>query len=422
MLIINPSIHKLERVGKKFGYQMNTIEEALRDLVSGKMIVVMDDEDRENEGDLIASAELCTPETVNFMSTYGKGLICVSITPERARELELGEMVHKNSAMHDTKFTVSVDFAHGTTTGISAFDRTATIRALTNKDTKPEDLARPGHIFPLIAVEGGVLRRAGHTEATVDLMRAAGLKPAGVLCEIINEDGSMARMPDLVKFAKKFDLKIITVKDLIAYRFRSDTLVQCVASAKVPTEYGYFRIMVFENMVDGKEHVAMVKGDISPDEEVLVRVHSECLTGDVFGSLRCDCGSQLHNSMRMIERAGKGVLLYMRQEGRGIGLKNKVKAYSLQEQGLDTVDANLQLGFKPDPRDYGIGAQILASVGIKKIKLITNNPKKRVGLESYGLEITNLVPIEIEPNEINQKYLKTKKEKMGHLLNNIKLQ
>lgn len=400
---------------------MNTIEEALRDLVSGKMIVVLDDEDRENEGDLIAASELCTPETINFMSTQGKGLICVSITEDRAKELKLDEMVHNNSAMHDTKFTVSVDYLHGTSTGISAFDRAATIRAISNKDTKPEDLARPGHIFPLIAINGGVLKRAGHTEATVDLMKAAGLKASGVLCEIINEDGTMARMADLEKFAEKYELKMITVKDLIAFRLRRDSLVNCVATANVPTEYGTFDINVYENSVDNKEHVAMVKGEWTEDEEILVRVHSECLTGDVFGSLRCDCGPQLHSAMRMIEKEGKGVLLYMRQEGRGIGLMNKIKAYTLQDQGLDTVEANVQLGFAPDPRNYGIGAQILANLGVKKMKLITNNPKKRVGLESYGLEIKDMVPLEVEPNDVNKEYLKTKKDKMGHLLQNSKL-
>ncbi|MFP4529354.1 MAG: bifunctional 3,4-dihydroxy-2-butanone-4-phosphate synthase/GTP cyclohydrolase II [Candidatus Kapaibacterium sp.] len=398
---------------------MNTIDEALRDLVSGKMIIVMDDEDRENEGDLIASSELCTPETINFMSTKGKGLVCVSITPERAAELKLDVMVRDNSALHDTKFTVSVDYLHGTSTGISAFDRAATIRALVNKDTRPEDLGRPGHIFPLIAVEGGVLRRAGHTEATVDLMRLAGLKPSGVLCEIINDDGTMARKPQLEKFAEEYDIKIITVKDLIAYRFRKESLVESVATAHVPTEYGEFEMHVFANVYDGKEHVAFVKGDLTPDDTVLVRVHSECLTGDVFGSLRCDCGSQLHTALDTIQKEGKGVLLYMRQEGRGIGLVNKVKAYALQEKGLDTVEANEQLGFTADPRDYGIGAQILAKLGIRKMRLMTNNPKKRVGLIGYGLEVAELVPLEIEPNEINRNYLKTKKYKLGHLLHNL---
>ncbi len=396
---------------------MNTIEEALKDLVSGKMIIVMDDEDRENEGDLFAAAELCTPDIINFMSTYAKGLICVALTEERAEELQLKKMVDFSSAPHGTNFTVSVDYLHGTTTGISAFDRAATVRALANKDTKPEDLARPGHIFPLIAVKEGVLRRAGHTEATVDLMRLAGLKPVGVLCEIINDDGTMARKDDLIKFAKKHNFKIITVKDLISYRLKTDCLVQCKASAKLPSEYGgEWTIKVYSNIYDNKEHVALVMGEWEKDEPILVRVHSECLTGDVFGSLRCDCGPQLHKAMEKISKAGKGVILYMRQEGRDIGLVNKIKAYALQEKGLDTVEANEELGFKPDPRDYGIGAQILVDIGVRKMKLMTNNPQKRVGLESYGLEITEIVPLEIKPNNINKNYLLTKKLKMGHNL------
>lgn len=398
---------------------MNTIEEALQDLVSGKMIIVMDDEDRENEGDLIAASEFCTHETINFMSSKAKGLICVAITEERAKELELDQMVRDSSAMHGTNFTVSVDYRKGTTTGISAFDRAATVRALANKDTKPEDLARPGHIFPLIAVKEGVLRRAGHTEATVDLMKLAGLKPNGVLCEILKEDGSMARRPDLEEFAKEYNLKIITVKDLISYRLRTDCLVQCVANAKLPSVYGDFDLKIYQNIVDGQEHVALVKGSWSEDEIIMVRVHSECLTGDVFGSLRCDCGDQLHKAMKMIENYGKGVLLYMRQEGRGIGLINKIKAYKLQEKGYDTVEANEKLGFQPDLRDYGIGAQILAHLGVKRMKLITNNPKKIIGLESYGLDITETIPIETEPNDINKKYLQTKKNKLGHLLHNL---
>lgn len=398
---------------------MDTIESAISDLNSGKMIIVMDDEDRENEGDLICSAELCTPEIVNFMSTKGKGLICVSITPERAKELDLDVMVKNNSALHETKFTVSVDYVHNTSTGISAVDRAHTIRALANKDTKPNDLGRPGHIFPLISQPGGVLRRAGHTEATVDLMRLAGLKPVGVLCEVINEDGSMARKADLEKFAKEFDLKIITVKELIAYRFQKDLLVKEVARAKLPSEFGDFNIHVFENIVDGKEHLALVKGKWELDEPILVRVHSECLTGDVFGSFRCDCGPQLTKALKIIEEEGKGVLLYMRQEGRGIGLINKIKAYALQEEGMDTVEANVHLGFKPDARDYGIGAQILHSLGVRKMILMTNNPKKRVGINSYGLEVVETKSIEIDANEYNKSYLKTKKEKLGHLLKNM---
>lgn len=395
---------------------MNTISEALNDLLHGKMIIVMDDEDRENEGDLICSAELCTPEMVNFMSTYGKGLICVALNEDRAKELDLQVMVRDSSALHNTKFTVSVDLIHGTETGISASDRSATIRALADISTKPRDLGRPGHIFPLIAVSGGVLRRSGHTEATVDLLKLAGLKPTGVLCEIINENGTMARKPELEIFAEKHNLKIITVKDLIAYRIQKDSLVSCVATAKMPSDYGNFNFRVYENVVDGKEHVALVKGEWEEDEAIMVRVHSECLTGDVFGSQRCDCGDQLHTALKMIEKEGKGILLYMRQEGRGIGLVNKIKAYALQEKGLDTVEANIELGFKADARDYGIGAQILRDLGIKKMKIITNNPKKRVGLESYGIEIVDRIPISIEPNENNIQYLKIKKSKLGHLL------
>ncbi len=399
--------------------KMNTIEEALLDLANGKMIIVADDEDRENEGDLVVASQLCTPETVTFMSNNARGLICVSITEQRAAKLDLGVMVRDNSALHDTKFTVSVDYAHGTSTGISSFDRAATIRALADNSTQPTDLLRPGHIFPLIAVKEGVLRRAGHTEATVDLMRLAGLKSSGVLCEIINDDGTMARMPELQEFAKKHDMKIITVKDLIAYRLSRETLVNCVAKAQLPTEYGTFEMLAFENVYDKKDHIALVKGEWNESDEVLVRVHSECLTGDVFGSLRCDCGPQLHAAMQLIEKEGRGVILYMRQEGRGIGLVNKVKAYALQEIGFDTEQANLELGFAADSRDYGIGAQILRNLGIKKMKLITNNPTKRVGLESYGLEVVDLVPLEMPTNPINLSYMKTKKEKMGHLLSNL---
>ena len=399
--------------------KINTIEEALIDLAAGKMLVVMDDEERENEGDLVCAAEFCTMDMVNFMATYGRGLICVPITAERAKELKLEPMVSNNTSLHETGFTVSVDLVVGTTTGISAMDRSKTIRALADSATKPEDLGRPGHIFPLISVGEGVLRRAGHTEAAVDLCKLAGLKPAGVLCEIIKDDGEMARMPDLVEFAQEHSLKIITVKDLIAYRLKQETLVECVATADLPTDFGKFKLLGFRNSVDGLEHVALVKGDINTKEPVLVRVHSECLTGDVFASRRCDCGNQLHSAMRMIEKNGSGVVLYMRQEGRGIGLLNKVKAYELQDKGYDTVEANVELGFAPDPRDYGIGAQILRYLGIEKMKLITNNPKKLVGLNSYGLEISEQIPLEITPNEHNMFYMQTKKEKMGHTLTKI---
>jgi len=399
--------------------KFNTIEEAVADLAKGKLLIVVDDEDRENEGDVVCAAELCTPEMINFMAMEARGLICVPMPQSRARELELEVMVPANTALHRTRFTVSVDYLHGTSTGISSSDRSATVRALVDTTTKPEDLGRPGHIFPLIAVEGGVLRRAGHTEAMVDLLELANLQPVGVICEIINDDGKMARQKDLMAFAKKHTLKIITVKDLIAHRLRQTKLVTNVAEAKLPTEFGEFTLKVYQNTVDGKEHVTLVKGEWNISEPILVRVHSECLTGDVFGSMRCDCGSQLHAAMQAISKEGRGVLLYMRQEGRGIGLVNKVKAYSLQEQGLDTVEANLHLGFTPDPRDYGIGAQILGDLGVRKMRLLTNNPTKRVGLESYGLEVTERVPIEIVPNEINQQYMNTKKLKMGHLLDHL---
>ncbi len=398
---------------------LNTIEEALQDLVSGKMIIVMDDENRENEGDLIVASEFCTSDVVNFMSTEGKGLICISITEKRAHELELDRMVMSNTAVHNTNFTVSVDYRHGTTTGISANDRAATIRAIVNKTTKPTDLMRPGHIFPLVAKKGGVLRRAGHTEAAVDLMRLAGLKPSGVICEIIKEDGEMARRPDLEVFAKKHNMKIITVKDLISYRMRHDKLVECAASVDLPTSDGNFTVHVFHNDIDGKEHVALTKGTWTPNDTVLVRVHSECLTGDIFSSLRCDCGSQLHKALRMIEEEGQGVLLYMRQEGRGIGLANKLKAYQLQDKGMDTVEANVALGFEPDERDYGIGAQMLAHLGIHKMRLMTNNPAKKIGLEGYGIEVVERVQIEVPPNHINHSYLCAKKEKMGHELKEV---
>lgn len=397
----------------------DSIEQAIQDLQHGKVVVVLDDEDRENEGDIICAAEFCTPEQVNFMASHAKGLICVAMPSERAIALELAPMVPDNTALHGTKFTVSIDYLHGTSSGISASDRSATIKALVKSDIQPADFGRPGHIFPLIAVEEGVLRRAGHTEAVVDLMKLGGLHPVGVLCEILAEDGTMMRTPQLMEFAEKHQLSIITVKDLIKYRVSNEQLVTPVAEAKLPTEYGDFTLKVFANTVDGKEHVALVKGEWKEDESILVRVHSECLTGDIFHSLRCDCGPQLSAALSMIQQAEKGVLLYMRQEGRGIGLVNKVKAYSLQEQGLDTVEANVQLGFQPDPRDYGIGAQILASLGVRKMRLLTNNPTKRVGLESYGLEVVERVPIEMPPNPTNRDYLETKKVKMGHLLTHL---
>ena len=399
--------------------QFDTINQAITDLQLGKIVVVLDDEDRENEGDLICAAQFCSPEHINFMAKEARGLICVALSQEKAMHLQLAPMVSENTALHGTKFTVSIDYIHGTSSGISASDRAATVQALINEDVKPEDFGRPGHIFPLIAAEEGVLRRAGHTEAVVDLMKLADLHPVGVLCEILDADGTMMRTEKLLDYAEKYSLSIITVKDLIAYRLHSEKLIQAVAEAKLPTEYGDFKLMVFANTVDGKEHLALVKGTWLPEESVLVRVHSECLTGDIFGSKRCDCGKQLAIALSMIEEEGKGVLLYMRQEGRGIGLINKVKAYSLQEQGLDTVEANEKLGFLPDPRDYGIGAQILASLGIKNMKLITNNPTKRVGIESYGLKVIERIPIETELNPENVKYLETKKFKMGHLLTHL---
>jgi len=399
--------------------QFDTINQAITDLQLGKIVVVLDDEDRENEGDLICAAQFCSPEHINFMAKEARGLICVALSQEKAMHLQLAPMVSENTALHGTKFTVSIDYIHGTSSGISASDRATTVQALINEDVKPEDFGRPGHIFPLIAAEEGVLRRAGHTEAVVDLMKLADLHPVGVLCEILDADGTMMRTEKLLDYAEKYSLSIITVKDLIAYRLHSEKLIQAVAEAKLPTEYGDFKLMVFANTVDGKEHLALVKGTWLPEESVLVRVHSECLTGDIFGSKRCDCGKQLAIALSMIEEEGKGVLLYMRQEGRGIGLINKVKAYSLQEQGFDTVEANEKLGFLPDPRDYGIGAQILASLGIKNMKLITNNPTKRVGIESYGLKVIERIPIETEPNPENVKYLETKKFKMGHLLTHL---
>ncbi|HRI31313.1 MAG TPA: bifunctional 3,4-dihydroxy-2-butanone-4-phosphate synthase/GTP cyclohydrolase II, partial [Candidatus Kapabacteria bacterium] len=385
----------------------------------GKMVILMDDEDRENEGDVICASQFTTPDMINFMAVHARGLICTSITQQRAEELELTSMVADNTALHGTRFTVSVDYVHGTTSGISAHGRAATVQALINPQSKPEDFGRPGHIFPLVACPGGVLRRAGHTEAVIDLMKLADLQPSGVLCEILADDGTMARGEELFDFAEKHSLKLITVKDLIAYRLEKESLVRFVAEAQLPTEYGNFQVKIFENITDGKEHLALVKGEISADEPILVRAHSECMTGDIFHSLRCDCGKQLHRAMEMIEHAGKGVILYMRQEGRGIGLTNKIKAYSLQEQGMNTIEANEALGFKPDARDYGIGAQILNQLGVRKMMLMTNNPTKRVGLESYGLEVVDRVPIEIEPVPENEEYLKTKKYKMGHILKHL---
>ena len=397
--------------------KLNTIEEAIDAIRKGEIIIVVDDENRENEGDFVTAAELITPEKVNFMAKYGRGLICAALPEERCDELDLDLMVGKNTALHETPFTVSVDLiAPGMTTGISAEDRARTIKALVDPKTKPEDLARPGHIFPLKAKSKGVLRRAGHTEATVDLTRLAGLTPGGALVEIMNDDGTMARLPQLVKIAEKFNLKIISIKDLIEYRLKFESLIERGVKVKLPTKYGNFYIIPYKQLSNGLEHAALVKGTWEPDEPILVRVHSSCVTGDIFGSLRCDCGDQLHKAMEMIEKEGKGVIVYMNQEGRGIGLMNKIKAYQLQDEGLDTVEANVHLGFKPDERDYGIGAQILRDLGVKKMRLMTNNPVKRVGLEAYGLEIVEIVPIIIKPNKYNQKYLETKELKMGHQL------
>lgn len=394
---------------------LDTIEEAIEDIKNGKVIVVVDDEDRENEGDFVCAAETITPEIVNFMATHGRGLICAPLIEDRCEELGLDLMVGKNTATFETPFTVSVDLiGHGCTTGISAHDRFKTIKALVDPETKPEELGKPGHIFPLKAKKEGVLRRSGHTEASIDFARLAGFRPAGVLVEIMNEDGSMARLPDLRKVADRFGLKLVSIKDLIAYRMKMESNIQKQIEVDMPTAFGDFRLVAYEQ-VDTKEvHMALIKGEWIPNEPVMVRVHSSCVTGDIFGSCRCDCGSQLHSAMKMVEREGKGVVLYMKQEGRGIGLINKLKAYKLQEQGLDTVEANLQLGFDMDNRDYGIGAQILHDLGIRKLRLITNNPKKRVGLMGYGLEIVENVPIEIAPNPHNEKYLLTKRDKLGH--------
>lgn len=400
-------------------HPFDSIESALDDIREGKIIIVVDDEDRENEGDFLMAAEKITPEAVNLMATHGRGLVCVPVTRQRAFELKLDRMVLENTESQETAFTVSIDARHGTSTGISAGDRSVTIKAMLDENSKPNDFRRPGHIFPLIGVEGGVLRRAGHTEAAIDLARLAGLKPAGVICEIMNEDGTMARLPDLIKVKERFGMKLITIKDLIAWRMSHESLVQEAVKVHLPTIYGDFDIYAFEEVLTGGTHLALVKGTWDENEPVLTRVHSLCVTGDIFGSKRCDCGDQLHAALRMVEAEGKGVVLYMNQEGRGIGLINKLKAYKLQEQGMDTVEANEALGFKPDHRDYGIGAQILRLLGVTKMRLMTNNPAKRVGLQGYGLEIVDRVPIESDAYPENTKYLKTKRDRMGHELSRV---
>ena len=395
---------------------LNKIEDAIADFREGKFVIVVDDEDRENEGDFITAAEMITPEKVNFMLQNGRGVLCAPITISRARELELQHQVEENTSMLGTPFTVTVDLLEGCTTGVSAHDRAATIRALADPNTKPSDFGRPGHINPLYAQDKGVLKRAGHTEAGIDMARLAGLQPAAALIEILNEDGTMARLPQLKEVAEQFNIKIISIRDLIAYRLHQESLVEKGVEADMPTEYGHFRIIPFRQKSNGLEHVALIKGEWKEDEPILVRMHSSCMTGDIFGSRRCDCGEQLHKSMQLIEKEGKGLIVYLNQEGRGIGLMNKIAAYKLQEEGEDTVDANIHLGFRADERDYGVGAQILRDLGVSKIRLITNNPVKRVGLEGYGLEIIENVGIEIAPNPFNERYLRTKKERMGHLL------
>jgi 3,4-dihydroxy 2-butanone 4-phosphate synthase/GTP cyclohydrolase II len=407
----------LNRFSNNILIELNTVKEAIDDIKAGKVVIVVDNEERENEGDFICAAELVTPEIINFMATYGRGLICAPITEKRCEQLELELMVRSNTSLHSTPFTVSVDLlGHGCTTGISAADRAKTIRALVDPDTKPEDLGRPGHIFPLKAKSKGVLRRPGHTEAAIDLTRLAGLRPGGALVEIMNEDGSMARLPELMEIARRHKLKIITIKSLIAYMLEQESLVIKGEKAKLPTKFGTFTVIPFIQKSNRLEHLALIKGSWTPKDPVMVRVHSSCMTGDIFGSYRCDCGPQLHEAMRMIEQAGQGVIVYLNQEGRGIGLFNKIKAYNLQEKGRDTVEANLDLGFEEDERDYGVGASILRELGLGKVRLITNNPVKRAGLEGYGISIVDNIPLCIPPNEHNHFYLKTKKNKMGHLL------
>ena len=397
---------------------LHSIESAIEDIRAGRLVIVVDDEDRENEGDFITASRNATPEVINFMSKHGRGLICVPLLEERCDELGLELMVNNNTALHETAFTVSVDLlGHGCTTGISAHDRSKTVKSLIDPNTKPEDLGRPGHIFPLRAKKGGVLRRAGHTEAAVDLARLAGFEPSGVLVEIMNEDGSMARLPELRLIAEKFDFKIISIKDLIEFRIKRDSLIDEIVRVDMPTQYGHFKLVAFQEKNSSNEHLALIKGSWKPEEPVMVRVHSSCFTGDILGSLRCDCGEQLHKAMQMVEREGTGVILYMNQEGRGIGLLNKLKAYRLQEEGMDTVEANLHLGFQTDQRDYGVGAQILRHLGVTKLRLLTNNPKKRVGLIGYGLEIVDNIPLKVDPNPHNEKYLKTKRDKLGHEIN-----
>ena len=396
-------------------FQFNTIEEAVEDIRNGKVVIVVDDEDRENEGDFLTAARNVTPEVINFMATHGRGLICTPITPQRCDELELNLMVTDNNAVHETAFTISIDLlGRGCTTGISAHDRAKTVQALIDPNTKPDELGKPGHIFPLKAQADGVLRRAGHTEAAIDLARLAGFEPAGCIVEILNEDGSMARLPDLIKVAERFQLKLITIKDLIVYRLQKESLVRRIISVEMPTQYGDFELIAFEQKDTGQEHLALIKGSWEPGEPVLVRVHSSCVTGDIFHSMRCECGEHLQKAMVMIDQEGRGVIIYINQEGRGIGLINKLKAYKLQEQGLDTVDANVKLGFKPDERDYGVGAQMLRNIGVQKMRLMTNNPTKRAGLIGYGLEIVENVALHVASNPHNKKYIETKQNRMGH--------